>query len=107
VAIHRISSLDARAWSERIRMGSGCVELESGRLAVRRPERRIAAPAFAMSGVRCQRESRLSSRSTARLLEPRVIRASNLPFTPTFDPERGGPPLSLTTESVPVSSLTW
>ncbi len=52
-------------------------------------------------------EERLSSRRTARLLDPRVISASNLPFTPTFDPLRGGPPFSLTTVSVPVSSLTW
>ena len=41
------------------------------------------------------------------LREPNVMSAWNVPFTLIFDPLRGGPAVSLTTVSVPVSSRTW
>lgn len=53
-----------------------------------------------------QGSERLCSRRTARLLDPSVIRAWNMPLTPIFAPLRGGPAFSLTTVIVPVPSFT-
>jgi hypothetical protein len=52
-------------------------------------------------------QKRLCSLSTARLLEPMVMSAWNIPLTPTFTPWGGGLDPSLTTVSVPVPSFTW
>ncbi len=75
------------------------------------PVDRLLHPVGASSGdgepARVNRvQNRLCSLSTARLLEPMVMSAWKIPFTPTVAPSGGGLDPSVTTVRVPVPSLT-